>query len=150
MKNDHEEKKAFHEVIDELSSMPGAQKMKRYTHHGRISTFDHCMDVARLSLRLNRKLHINCKEKELLRGAFLHDYFLYDWHNWDGPLHGFYHAKEALKNAKRDFDLTEREENIIGSHMWPLNLTRIPKCREAWLVCIADKIVSTKETLFKR
>ena len=150
MKKEKYDKKSFYDVIGEVANTPGSQKMKQYMQHGRISTFEHCIDVAKLSFRMNRNLHLHGKERELLRGAFLHDYFLYDWHNWDGPLHGFYHAGAALKNAKRDFKLTPREENIIGSHMWPLNLTKIPRCREAWIVCIADKIVSTKETLFKR
>ena len=148
--NDPEETRDFYDVIDEISSLPEAQQMKQYMQHGSVTTYDHCMNVAMLSFRLNRSLHIHGREKELLRGAFLHDYFLYDWHDWDGSLHGFHHAGTALRNAKRDFDLSEREENIIGSHMWPLNLTRIPRCREAWIVCLADKIVSTRETLFNR
>ena len=46
--------------------------------------------------------------------------------------------------------LTRKEENIIRSHMWPLTFWHYPQSREAVIVCLADKIVSTKETLFKR
>lgn len=145
-----EESSDFYKLLCKVCNAPNAQRMKLYLQHGRITTYEHCVDVARLSYGIAKKLHLGCKTDELVRGAFLHDYFLYDWHHHDEKWHGYTHAKEALKNAARDFDLTPREKNIIGSHMWPLNLLSLPKCREAWVVCIADKIVSAKETIFKR
>ena len=42
--------------------------------------------------------------------------------------------------------LSEREKEIIKKHMWPLTV-KPPKCREAWVVCLADKYASTLETL---
>ena len=84
-------------------------------------------------------------------GALLHDYFLYDWHekNAGHRFHGFIHAGRALQNAKNDFELTRREENIISRHMFPLNIVP-PMCKEAWLVCLADKICASKETIVRR
>ena len=84
----------------------------------------------------------------LVRGALLHDYFLYDWHEKDRShcLHGFRHPSTALKNARADYPLNRIEKNIIARHMFPL--TPIPPtCREAWLVCIADKYCALQETL---
>ena len=150
MKKDKTDYSDFDRLVSKLSSEPGILQMKGFMQHGRITTYEHVMNVALTSFLINRRLRLKGKEDELVRGAILHDYFLYDWHHWEGELHGFYHAGAALRNARRDFALTPREENIIGSHMWPLNLTKIPRCREAWIVCIADKIVSAKETLFLR
>lgn len=100
---------------------------------------------------INRKFNFKCNEKDLTRGALLHDYFLYDWHDDEHRpihnLHGFYHPGIALKNAMKEYTLTDREKNIIRSHMWPLTLTRIPACREAWVVTAADKYISTIESL---
>ena len=46
--------------------------------------------------------------------------------------------------------LTDKEKDIIQSHMWPLNPTDIPHSREAALVCMADKMSSSYETVLER
>ena len=79
----------------------------------------------------------------------LHDLFLYDWHEPDSThrLHGFTHPVTASQNAKKMCNVNKDVEKIIKSHMWPLTITRIPSTREALLVCIADKIMATKEII---
>ena len=86
-------------------------------------------------------------KQSLVRGALLHDYFLYDWHEKDGGhrLHGFFHAERALHNARRDFNLNFIERDIIRKHMFPLNITP-PKFRESWIVTWADKLCAAEET----
>ena len=141
----------FKEIVSRVTAEGHVKEMRKFLQHGRVNTYKHCLSVAHLSYRIDQFFHFHSNVEELVRGALLHDYFLYDWHFHEGPLHGPYHPKAALANAIRDFeDLTEREKNIIASHMWPLAPTRVPLCREAVLVCVADKIVSAKETLFKR
>ena len=84
----------------------------------------------------------------------LHDYFLYDWHNhihkkgWRN-LHGFTHPETALNNARKEYQLSSREQDIIKKHMWPLTLVP-PLCREAWIVTAADKYCSFLETVEPR
>ena len=90
-----------------------------FVQHGNTSVMKHCISVAYVSLMIAKKLHIKVDRKALVRGALLHDYFLYDWH----------------------------EKNVIVRHMFPL--TPIPpKCREAWIVCMADKYCSARETMY--
>ncbi|MEE3307537.1 HD domain-containing protein [Sharpea azabuensis] len=144
------ENNTFHQTIKEIETNSRVYLMHNYIQHGSITTYDHCLSVASMSYWLNRKFHLHSDEKQLIRGAFLHDYFLYDWHHYEGNLHGFSHPHTALINAREDFMLTRKEENIIRSHMWPLTFWHYPQSREAVIVCLADKIVSTKETLFKR
>ena len=145
--------KVFHAILDDLLADDRVGRMKSYVQHGSITTYDHCRNVASLSQRINRRLHLKADEETMLKGAMLHDYFLYDWH--DNPfekdgLHGFTHADTASRNAKEDFDIDPQIEHIIRSHMWPLNFTHIPRSREAWIVCLADKLVSGLETILRR
>ena len=139
----------FQQLLRDLSEDPRCLKMKNYIQHSDITTFDHCMDVARRCFRFVRRFHIHCDEEALVVGAFLHDYYLYDWHTYGDHLHGYHHADRALKNALRDFEVDEKVQGIIRTHMWPLNLTRVPGSREAFIVCMIDKIVSTRETIHR-
>ncbi|MCI6216072.1 MAG: hypothetical protein MR659_03160 [Mollicutes bacterium] len=61
------------------------------------------------------RFNIKCDIKSLVRGALLHDYFLYDWHDKKNrlPHHAYKHPLYALKNAKKDFDISKTEANII-------------------------------------
>lgn len=127
------------------------QSQRNYIQHGSIHVRRHCIDVARQSLIISDFLHMRVNEEEMIRGALLHDYFLYDWHvqrkEPGAPLHGYSHPKTALLNATRDYELSEREKDIISKHMWPLTLSRIPRYKESWIVSLADKYCSTLETL---
>jgi len=126
------------------------QSTRDHVQHGSIPVHRHCIDVAKQSLLISKFLHIPVNEKEMIRGALLHDYFLYDWHDKSRDdyktLHGFYHPGIALENADKDYNLTEREKDIIKKHMWPLTV-KPPVYREGWIVTMADKYCSTLETL---
>lgn len=127
------------------------RESKNNIQHGKQSVMDHSMDVARMSIWISRKFKIKCAQRDLVRGALLHDYFLYDWHTkGEGhQLHGFYHPGIALRNASREYDLSDREKDIIKHHMWPLTIVP-PTCREAWIVTTADKYCSLIETVKRR
>ncbi len=124
------------------------QEQKKYIQHGNVSVFDHCVGVASVATYISIFLPIKLNERALIRGALLHDYFLYDWHIRDDShkLHGFRHAKVALINAERDFSLCKIEKDIIKKHMFPLNIAP-PRYLESIIVCIADKICAVLETL---
>lgn len=115
--------------------------------HGDTTVLLHCLAVAYFSLRLATLLRLTCDRNSLIRGALLHDYFLYDWHTPDKRhrLHGIYHPTRALQNARKDLSLTVKEEDIIVHHMFPLTPAP-PRCREALLVCIVDKGCGLYET----
>ena len=145
-----EEERDFEHLIRELSHDPRTQRMRDYVQHGAVRTFDHCMDVTRCAFKLNRRLRVGADEKILILAAFLHDYYLYDWHSFGDKLHGYHHPHRAAENARRDFDLPSVAVDAIRTHMWPLTMTHVPKSRIAWLVTLADKACSTRETLFAR
>lgn len=138
-------------MIQRLEQQGRLGQEKNYIQHGSTTVFAHSVRVASLSLKLAKRLRLQVDNKALLRGALLHDYFLYDWHipDEENPhkLHGFYHPGTALRNASREYRLTVREADIIRRHMWPLTVVP-PGCREAWIVTAADKWCSLLETLY--
>lgn len=127
---------------------------RTFIQHGSVSVHDHVIAVATSSVRAADALGrvgVRVDRASLVRGALLHDYFLYDWHDPDPShrLHGFKHPFFALARAEEDFDLTDRERNIIVRHMFPL-VPVPPTCREAWIVCLADKWCALAETVEAR
>ena len=138
--------------IDNLEKEGRLSLTKDFIQHGNVSVYEHCLAVCVCSIKIARMLRIRYDVRALIRGALLHDYFLYDWHVNDDPnrkLHGFFHPSVALENALKDYELSKKEQDIIKHHMFPLTIIP-PMCREAWLVCLADKICAGKETLLRR
>lgn len=150
----YEQRRKFYRLLKENASdilhSENFQKTRHHIQHGTMPVYRHCLDVAKQSIQINKALGLGCSERDLIRGALLHDYFLYDWHDKNREnyqkLHGFYHPGIALKNARKEYHLSRREEDIIKKHMWPLTVVP-PLCREAWVVTAADKYCSLLETL---
>lgn len=147
-----EEQQELNTLLAPYTSDPTVLQMKDYVQHGAISTYEHCMRVTELSYLLSRRLKLHSDEQALVTGAFLHDFYLYDWHcqSLSNGLHGFTHPIAACRNARKLFHISPKAQHIIRCHMWPLTLLHMPLCREAALVCIADKYCSLEETLLYR
>ncbi len=120
---------------------------KKFIQHGTTTLYSHCRNVAMVSLKLSNVFHWKVDRESLVRGALLHDYYLYDWHDKSArlKLHGYFHPALALKNAREIYDLSFIEEDIIAHHMFPLTI-HPPVTKEGWLVSIADKLCSLYET----
>ena len=136
------------DTIRELRREGRLDEEKMAMQHGTTSIYRHSLRVAYTSLWLMERWQLHLEARTLVRGALLHDYFLYDWHQKDlsHRLHGFRHPKTALGNAEQDYYLNWKEKNIIARHMFPL-LPLPRRCREAWLVCLADKWCALGETV---
>ena len=147
MANDFE-KEIINKVGADILNSNGMALEKGFIQHGNVSVYEHSLSVAVMCLRIKKYLPFKVNTRSLVRGALLHDYFLYDWHVADKShkWHGFRHARSSWINARRDFALNAVEENMILSHMFPLNLS-VPKYRESVILCIADKICALSETV---
>ena len=127
-----EDRQKIHQILKQYQKDSRVQSMHGFVQHGRTSTYEHCMNVVKLSFWINKHLHLSANERALLAGALLHDFYLYDWHE--------------KSTWHRWHGLGAKQENIIRSHMWPLIPWQIPKSREAVIVCLADKCCSLYET----
>lgn len=139
----------FFTVLKEVSRNSKFLESKNFIQHGNTSVLKHSVSVAYVSFRVASLLNLPVDMKKLIRGALLHDYFLYDWHVKDKShrLHGFRHPYTAYRNASRDINLSKIEKDIITRHMFPL--TPIPPIyMESILVCTVDKLCSLYETFY--
>lgn len=138
--------------LNELLNDKQYLSMKKYIQHGSTNCIEHSIAVTHYSLVFAHRLHIKVDYKNLIFGALLHDYFLYDWHEKDDShkWHGFIHPKIALKNAMKRWKLDPKEQDIIRSHMFPLTFFWMPKYKESAIVCFVDKICATYETIVRK
>ena len=134
----------------DILTSPGMRVEQGITQHGTTSVFAHSLNVALMALIIAKRFRLRIDERSLVRGALLHDFFLYDWHErGHGMLHGVTHPRTAFSNAQKVFALSERERDIITKHMFPLD-PRPPRYAESWLVTIADKLCAICETFHMR
>lgn len=136
------QKQEFHEIVKDILNHDDFKKLDLELHHG-ISRYGHSMRVAKYTYCVAKKLHWDYES--ITRAALLHDFF------FDIQLEKFgvaktwcKHPEMALDNAKKYFDVNERQENIIISHMFP-SCKVMPKYKESWLVTCVDKFVSFYE-----
>lgn len=149
MRLSNTEKQYIADILTPYQKNKYIQSLKHNNHHGKVTTYEHCDHVVRVSYWMNKHLHLHAKEEVLLVSAFLHDFYLYDWHVKDPShrLHVFHHPAVACKNAVANFQIGPREQRIIRTHMWPVTPIRIPTSREAWIVTLADKYCTIVEVI---
>lgn len=138
----------FKEIIEKIVANDSFKKMKNIKQHRFSTCYEHSLNVACKCFVYAKKKEWNIDVYSLVRGALLHDFYLYDWReNKKKHLnHTYVHPKVALDNAIREFgELNNIEKDIILTHMWPLTFFKFPKYKESFLVCFSDKICAIKE-----
>lgn len=142
-----DQKRRFDNLTAEILEDEGFQSMKQVVHHDYTDLYVHSYMVAYFSYCYAMNHDSNLDVDSLVRGALLHDYYLYDWRDitLGALVHGFYHPHRAVQLAGQRFGLNKTEENIIKSHMWPITPYAMPLCREAWVVTLMDKICAVME-----
>lgn len=143
---------SFYEVMSNMIHDPRILQMKNYAQHNSSNTFEHSVHVALTAYRLSKIFRLQIDEGSLAKGAMLHDFYLYDARGgqigaWK---HGTGHADTALSNSLKHYELTDLEKEIIYCHMWPLNITRVPRSKESLLISMADKYCAAREMMAHR
>lgn len=140
-------RKEFFVIIRDIVRSDEYCGMKNCKHHIKGSVYDHSVKVAYLCYQHHKRFGTKIGLEEFVRGALLHDYYLYDWHEKSPShrFHGFTHPRCALNNALAKYpDLTETEQDMILRHMFPL--TPIPPTTKAgWLLCFYDKVAAVSD-----
>ena len=139
--------KEFLSIVDELINNETVQEMKKYRQHYETSCFDHCYMVSYYCYLICKKYNLDYVSAT--RAGMLHDLFLYDWRvRQPGRkgLHAFTHGKLACENASKLFDLTQKEKDMIITHMWPVTM-KFPTSIEGFILTFVDKYCATSETL---
>lgn len=144
--------KEYYEIVKDILEHPEFQRRKKYGHHGTISVYDHSLSVSLMAYKM-AKYFKSIDEKKVAIAGLLHDFYDKPWQTNQEKAkflkkHGFVHAEQALNNAIKYFDylLEEKSKNAILRHMFPLNKIP-PKYKEAWIITLADKIVSLEVLL---
>jgi uncharacterized protein len=130
--------------IDDLIDHPTVLNLNNYSQHLNTSRYQHSLNVAYYTWLFARRFNLN--QRDCVRGAFLHDLFLYDWRTEQTTpgSHVHVHPREALKNAKLITDVSPIMEDVIVNHMWPLGRSK-PQTKEAWIVQASDKLCAVME-----
>ena len=140
----------YYECIKDVFNSDPVKLMDTFIQHGKITTLEHCISVSYKSYKVAKRFKMDYKAAA--RAGLIHDMFLYDWHLQPkgDPFfkkHGFTHPQKALENALMYFELSEKEQDIISKHMWPLTLRKVPKYKESFVVSFVDKYIACKETI---
>lgn len=132
----------FDQIVNDITNHEHFLELKHELHHG-ISRYEHSLRVAKMTYVITKRLNLDYERAT--RAALLHDFFT-------GKDTISYNAKDTLKvhpsiallNAKKYFDIDEKQSNMIEAHMFPI-CNVMPKYKESWIVTSADKIVASHE-----
>lgn len=133
-------------IIDSIMENEEFRKIENIKHHN-TTRLDHSMKVSYYSYLIAKTLKLDYRE--VARGGLLHDFYTDKISECNKvkdkiKLFSTKHPKDAVNNATTYFNLSEKEINIIESHMFPVDY-RIPKYAESWIVSLVDKVLSIGE-----
>lgn len=133
-------------IINNIIENDEFKKIENIKHHN-TNRLNHSIKVSYYSYKIAKTLKLDYKE--VARGGLLHDFYTDEISECEKikdkiKLFSIQHPTNAVNNATAYFNLTEKEINIIESHMFPMDY-RIPKYAESWVVSLVDKVLSFGE-----
>lgn len=133
-------------IINNIIENKNFKKLGKIKHHN-TTRLDHSLKVSYYSYKIAKALKLDYNDVAV--GGLLHDFYIDEISECKSvkdkiKLFSIKHPKDAVKNAMKIVDLSEKEINIIQSHMFPVDY-RIPKYAESWIVSLVDKFLSIGE-----
>lgn len=135
--------KNYIKIVKDILNNNNFTKIKEHRHHGN-NRLDHSLKVSYYGYKVTKFLGLDYIETA--RAGLLHDFYIIE----EGAslkevlLTYLIHSHKSLANAKKYFALSNKEQDIITSHMFPIGLIP-PKYMEGWVITILDKIIATHE-----
>jgi len=137
-------KMEYESIIQPVLEVDEFLKLKEMGHHG-ITRFEHSERVARYTYRITKLCHLNYREATF--AAMLHDFFTIEVKKVNVYQKMAKHPRIAVDNSSKYFTLSDLEEDIILTHMFPITF-KPPKYLESWIVDIVDDFVALYEWMF--
>lgn len=141
----------FREEMSELLCHEKFNRLSHYKQHYKCTRLKHSIDVGYFSFYVAKLLGLDYVSAG--KAALLHDLSFHKKAGFKQDLKMLrQHPKDALKNALEICELSEKECDIIMSHMWLVTI-RPPKSAEGFIVTFVDKYCASKEviaSIFKR
>ncbi len=131
----------FYDIIHPIICNQEFLKLKDIRHHG-ITRYDHCMRVAYFTYLVTKMLGL--RYQEATEAAMLHDFFTDEVVEENGISRLRKHPNYAVINAKKYFHLSDMQEDIIRTHMFPVTFTP-PRYLESWIVDFIDDLAALYE-----
>lgn len=131
----------FNKIIREVNNNEEFQKLKKIKHHG-ITRYEHSLRVAYYTYKTTKLLHLDYKESTV--AALLHDFFQEEVSDKNFVSRLRKHPSIAVKNATKNFNLNDKQIDIIKTHMFPITFTP-PKYMESWIVDLVDDLSAIYE-----
>lgn len=137
----------YKNIVSHILDNEEFNKMKNISHHD-TNRFDHSLKVSYYSHKIAKTLKLD--SEDVARAGLLHDFFMTDTNvsvikRLKSAIN---HPKYAALKSEEIFGISEKEKDIIKTHMFPLNLN-VPKYTESWLVTLVDKGVALKEQAYR-
>lgn len=146
----YEEDAQYVKIISHIMDNNDFRQLDNIQHHND-TRLNHSLKVSYYSYKIAKALRLDYKD--VARAGLLHDFYLGQVNEQQSIKDRFLlfttkHPNEALVNSLKYFELSDKEKDIIRTHMFPVDI-KIPKYAESWLVSLVDKFVSTKEFSYK-
>lgn len=154
MKDNYE----YYKLAENILNNEYFLELKKDNHHG-TNKYDHCKRVSYVSYKLAKLFKAD--KGEVVRAGLLHDFFFGERTEKDENSY-LNHPKTSVNNAKKYFDINDREAKDIETHMFHHVLVKKvlpfvnykekaklkdhkPNSKEGAIICFSDFLVSVYE-----
>ena len=150
------ERERLYAILEKYDQNPKVQQMREFIQHGDVTTYQHCKNVVLVSCWLNHRLHLGADETSLL-SVLSCTIFICMTGTKRVPSMASAACSRCtasptrlrLRQCRTGVPYHQKGTEHHSSHMWPLTFRHVPSCREAIIVCLADKYCAVVESMFK-